>query len=101
MATAKQRVTASSAIPGKRELNPEMRSHLNKYWLFLLGTSIFHPYKFSGTEPSNFFVMGCPTFDLLAAFTMSSDITVARQTFATLDAGLLSNVTAEGRSTKR
>jgi hypothetical protein len=29
-----------------------------KILAFLLGTSIFYPYKFSGTEPSNFSVMG-------------------------------------------
>ncbi|MCC3405378.1 MAG: hypothetical protein JGK17_07225 [Microcoleus sp. PH2017_10_PVI_O_A] len=29
-----------------------------KILAFLLGTSMFYPYKFSGTEPSNFYVMG-------------------------------------------
>ena len=42
-----------------REVNPEMRSIAPQEILaFLLGTSIFYPYRFSGTEPSNFSVRG-------------------------------------------
>lgn len=38
-----------------REANHEMRAIApQKILAFLLGTSIFYPYKFSGTEPSNF-----------------------------------------------
>ncbi|MEG4024845.1 hypothetical protein QT996_18885 [Microcoleus sp. S13C4] len=42
-----------------REANHEMRSiALPKILAFLLGTSSFYPYKFSGTEPSNFCIGG-------------------------------------------
>ncbi len=62
-----------------------------KILAFLLGTLIFYPYKFSGTEPSNFCVRGV---ELLIRLVLSRCcqtfvFTVARQIFATLDADLL------------
>ncbi|MEG3897917.1 MULTISPECIES: hypothetical protein [unclassified Microcoleus] len=72
------------------EANPEMRSIApSKILAFLLATSIFYPYKFSGTEPSNFCVRGVEVLIRLLLSLWLSDITVARQIFATLDADLL------------
>jgi hypothetical protein len=60
-----------------------------KILAFLLGTSIFYPYKFSGTEPSNFCVRGVELLIRLVLSIWLSDMTVARQIFAILDADLL------------
>ena len=59
-----------------------------KILAFLLGTLSFYPYKFSGTEPSNFCDRGVELLIRLALLGLS-DMTVARQIFATLDVGLL------------
>ena len=73
-----------------REANHEMRSIApQKILAFLLGTLIFYPYKFSGTEPSNFCVRGVELLIRLVLSIWLSDMTVARQIFATLDAALL------------
>ncbi|MEG4582293.1 hypothetical protein QUA71_22145 [Microcoleus sp. MON1_C5] len=72
-----------------RETNHELRSiALPKILAFLLGTSSFYPYKFSRTEPSNFCIRGVELLIRLALLGLS-DMTVARQIFATLDVGLL------------
>jgi len=60
-----------------------------KILTFLLGTLIFYPYKFSGTEPFNFCVRGVELLIRLVLSLWLSDMTVARQTFAILDAYLL------------
>jgi hypothetical protein len=73
-----------------REANHEMRAIApQKILAFLLGTLIFYPYKFSGTEPSNFCVRGVELLIRLVLLLWLSDITVALQIFATLDADLL------------
>ena len=59
---------------------------------FLLGTLIFYPYKFSGTEPSNFCVRGVELLIRLVLSLCLSDMTVAQQIFAILDADLLSQM---------
>jgi hypothetical protein len=72
-----------------KEANHELRSiALPKILAFLLGTSSLYPYKFSGTEPSNFCILGVELLIRLALLWLS-DMTVARQIFATLDVGLL------------
>ena len=60
-----------------------------KILAFLLGTLIFYPYKFSGTEPSNFCVRGIELLIRLVLLLWLSDMTVARQIVAILDADLL------------
>ena len=72
------------------EANHEMRAIApQKILAFLLGTLIFYPYKFSGTEPSNFCVRGVELLIRLVLLLWLSDMTVARQLVATLDADLL------------
>jgi uncharacterized membrane protein len=60
-----------------------------KILAFLLGTLIFYPYKFSGTEPSNFYVRPVELLIRLVLSLWLSDLTVAPQIFAILDAYLL------------
>jgi hypothetical protein len=60
-----------------------------KILAFLLGTLSFYPYKFSGTAPSNFCVRGVELLIRLVLSLWLSDMTVAPQIFATLDADLL------------